>query len=87
MGRRGAVASLRRHGVGAEVAQRAVEESVPADEDDRATEIARQRLARLTSLDPEIAKRRLLGFLMRRGFDSETARSACRRAFEEVESA
>lgn len=86
-GRRGAVASLRRHGIAADVAVRAVDETAPEDEDERAAEIARRRLARLGTVDPVIAQRRLLGFLMRRGYDLETARSACRRAFEGGETA
>ena len=81
-GRRGAVATLRRHGIGADLAVRTVEQTAPEDEDERAAEIARRRLARLGTVEPAVAQRRLLGFLLRRGYDLDTARTACRRAFE-----
>ena len=37
-----------------------------------AKELAMKQAARLRKLDPLVAKRRLVGMLMRRGFDYET---------------
>lgn len=78
-GPRGALQALRGFGVPREVAERAVE-AWGGDEEGRVEEVARSRLRRLSSLPPEVASRRLLDFLLRRGFDPEVARSACRRA-------
>lgn len=78
-GPRGAMAALRGFGVAREVAERAVEEW-GGDEEGRAEEVARSRLRRLAALPPQVASRRLLEFLLRRGFDPEVARAASRRA-------
>lgn len=83
-GRRAALASLRKHGVARDLAERAVEEVDPGDEEDRALEVARRRASRLSALDPGTAYRRLLGFLQRRGYGGETARTAARKAVEEI---
>lgn len=79
-GRRLAAGALRRAGVSTEVAERIVDEMAPADEEARAEEVARERLGRLRSLDEATAYRRLLSFLLRRGYDAHVARSAARRA-------
>jgi regulatory protein len=84
-GRRGALASLRKAGISADVADRAVEEASGEDEETRAEELARSRLRRLGNLPPEAAYRRLLSFLQRRGYSGETARAACRRVLGELE--
>jgi regulatory protein len=83
-GRRAALASLRKHGVARDLAERVVEEVDPGDEEDRALEVARGRASRLTALEPATAYRRLLGFLERRGYGGEAARNAARKALEEV---
>jgi regulatory protein len=83
-GRRAALASLRKHGVARDLAERAVEEVDPGDEEERALELARQRASRLGSLDEATAYRRLLSFLQRRGYGGETARTAARKAVEEI---
>jgi regulatory protein len=82
-GRRAALAALRQKGVGAEVAERTVSELDPGDEEERAVEVARTRVTRMGSLDPQVAYRRLLGFLQRRGYGAGVAHAACRRVLEE----
>jgi regulatory protein len=82
-GRRAALASLRKHGVARDLAERVVEEADPGDEEDRALEVARGRVRRLGSVEPATAYRRLLGFLGRRGYGGEAARNAARKALEE----
>jgi regulatory protein len=71
--------------VARDLAERAVEEASGEDEEARAEELARNRLGRLGNLAPETAYRRLLGFLQRRGYDGETARTVCRRVLGELE--
>ena len=46
-----------------------------SEEADTALELARKQAKRYQSLQPEVAKRRLQGFLLRRGFDYETIQS------------
>jgi regulatory protein len=84
-GRRAALASLRKAGVARDLAERAVEEVSGEDEEARAEELARSRLGRLGTLPPEAAYRMLLGFLQRRGYSGETARTVCRRVLERLE--
>lgn len=50
------------------------------DETQRAEELARSRALRLAGLPPEKAYARLVGFLVRRGHEPETARRAARAA-------
>jgi regulatory protein len=83
-GPRGALEALRTFGVPRDVAERAVE-AWSGDEERAADEVARSRLRRLAGLPPGVASRRLLGFLLRRGFDPEVARAACRRALASEE--
>lgn len=83
-GRRMAISALRKAGVRAEVAERAVDELGPADEEARAEELARSRIGRLRGLDEPTAHRRLLSYLLRRGYDGHVARAAARRALTAV---
>jgi regulatory protein len=83
MGRRAGMNALRVKGVGRELAERIAEEANPEDEAERAMEVASKRLTRLHGLDPETRRRRLVDYLMRRGYDPEIARSACLRALAE----
>jgi regulatory protein len=85
VGRRAALASLRRKGIRPDLADRVVEELAPDDEEDQALGIARERLARLNGLADDVAYRRLVGFLQRRGYDARVAHAACRRAISERE--
>ena len=79
-GRRLAIISLRRAGVDAQLAERVVNEAASGDEDTRAEEVAAARLARLRGLDEATVYKRLLSFLLRRGYEGAVARSAARRA-------
>lgn len=83
LGRRAGMASLRGKGVDRALAEQVTEEAQPGDEEARALEVARARVGRLRGLDPPVARRRLLGFLLRRGYDGQAARSAARRVLEE----
>lgn len=79
-GKRGAAALIDRlvgDGLPAELAERVVAERL-ANEDARvwALEAARERLPRLRGLERETARRRLFGYLQRRGFDASEALGA-----------
>jgi regulatory protein len=79
-GRRLVLAALRRAGVNVELAERVVDETAPHDEEARAEELARHRLGRLRSVDDATAHRRVVSYLLRRGFDGHVARAAALRA-------
>ena len=83
MGRRAALASLRRRGIAPDLAEQVVDEEAPPDEDDRALEVARRRLARMNGLGDDIVYRRLVSFLQRRGYDAHTSYGAARIALSE----
>jgi regulatory protein len=85
MGRRAGMNALRVKGVDRELAERVAEEVSPEDEAERALQVAVQRLQKLRGLDPVTRRRRLQDFLMRRGYDPETARDACTKAMTEGE--
>jgi regulatory protein len=56
--------------VSAEDAQEALSIIDQETEDQTAYNIAKKRYQQLSSLAPDVRKRRLMGFLMRRGFSS-----------------
>ena len=85
MGRRAALSGLRVKGVDRELAEKIADEANPEDEAERAAEVAAKRLPRLQGIEPEARRRRLMDYLLRRGYDPETARSACFRALAEEE--
>jgi len=78
-GHRAALETLRKAGVDRSVAERVVAEAGWEDEEARAEEVGRARLPRLEGLPPQSARRRLMGFLLRRGFEPEVARAVCAR--------
>ena len=78
-GRRSVAASLAAKGVDAGLAASVLDE-VTGDEQERADQLARTRVARLAGTEPAKAFSRLSGFLARRGYPPEVARSAARRA-------
>ena len=80
-GRRAVVSALATKGVSPELIQDVIAES-GEDDEERALELARARARRLRSMDPAKAFGRLVPLLIRRGYGSETARSAARRALE-----
>lgn len=53
------------------------------DERERATELAVKRAAQLRSVDPETARRRLSGFLARKGYEASVVRTAVETALGE----
>jgi regulatory protein len=85
MGRRAGMAALRSKGVDRDLAERVVEQVHPDDEEDRAYELARGRLERLRALPPDVVHRRLVGYLIRRGYEPIIASSAVRRAVADEE--
>ena len=74
--------ALRAKGVSPELVEQAL--STAGDEAERAKTLATRRAARMLNLPPEAAYRRLLGLLVRRGYDSGVAREACREALAAV---
>jgi regulatory protein len=69
-GRRRAMIELRKSGVGAGVAERALDDVYSAhDSTAVARQLAEKQVARLKKLEPAVARRRLVGMLQRRGFD------------------
>jgi regulatory protein len=69
---------LRQKGIKTEII-REVKEGL-GDEEERALTLARARLERMKGLGEETAKRRLVGFLRRRGFSGETVYEVVRKA-------
>ena len=61
---------LKQKGVSADDAAAALEIIDPELENQTAYSVAKKRYQQLSSLAPEVRKRRLMGFLMRRGFSS-----------------
>ncbi|TWX34151.1 RecX family transcriptional regulator [Frigoribacterium sp. ACAM 257] len=78
---RGAVTSeLRSRGIDASVIEGVLAETDDADEQARADEWAEKRAGSLRGLDRATAERRLNGYLMRRGYRSDTVRRAVEKA-------
>lgn len=81
VGRQRAIQELRKVGVSASVAERATQEVYEAiDPRESALALAQKKAPSLSRLDALTAKRRMIGFLQRRGFDYETTRYAVQRA-------
>jgi regulatory protein len=79
-GPRRAMQELMRAGVSSTLARQTTA-VVYADTDPLAIamNLAERQVARLKRLDPPVAKRRLMGLLVRRGFDSQTVRTVVHR--------
>ena len=80
LGRSAVEAEMRRrkldqHAVATVLDELSVDESGPA------TELADARLRRMSSLDDETAERRLISFLLRKGYASSVSREAVKAAF------
>jgi regulatory protein len=84
--RRVVAGRLAQAGVARDVAVGVLDEATEGDEQ-RAERLAATRVTRLSGLAPEVAFDRLYGFLARRGYPSEVARSVARRtlAVEAIE--
>ena len=79
LGRSGVTAELRRRKLENEAIEAALED-LDDDELARAIDLAERRAPQLRSLDSETAKRRLSGFLMRKGYSGGIVRVAVDRA-------
>ena len=83
LGKSGVTAELRRRGIEQEAITLALEtEDDGDDEAVRALELALKRAPQLRSYDNETAKRRLSGFLMRRGYSGQVVSAAVKEALE-----
>lgn len=76
LGRSALTAELRRRHVDQQYIDGALEQVGDDDEQSRATQLAVRRAPQLHSLDTETAKRRLTGFLMRKGYAGSVVRVA-----------
>ncbi len=77
LGQRGIENKLRDKGIEASLAKRAAQAAASElANPDAALVLARKRAPRLLNLDPKVARRRLYGFLVRRGFDHDEASRA-----------
>ena len=76
LGRGAITAELRRRHIDQEHIDAALEQVDDDDEQTRATELAVKRAGQLSSYDLETAKRRLHGFLSRKGYSSSVVRAA-----------
>ncbi|MFF1878756.1 regulatory protein RecX [Leifsonia sp. NPDC058230] len=76
LGRSAIEQELKRRHIDPVIIEDALEEIADDDELERATELAMKRVGQLASYDDETAKRRLHGFLARKGYDSSTVRQA-----------
>ncbi|WP_255461299.1 regulatory protein RecX [Glaciihabitans sp. INWT7] len=76
LGRGAITAELRRRHVDQEHIDAALEQVDDDDEQERATQLAIKRAGQLSSYDLETAKRRLHGFLSRKGYSSGVVRAA-----------
>lgn len=81
-GRRLIAQELRAKGVAPDVIEQAVDEA-EIDEYGQALELARQRSGRMQGLESQVWRRRMAGFLQRRGYSMEIVR----RVLEELEQA
>ena len=80
-GRRAVADGLRAAGISTELMEATVAEA-PDDEEDRALDLARSRVARLAGLEAAKAFTRLTSLLARRGYAPDVARRAARVALE-----
>jgi regulatory protein len=79
-GQQRAVSEMVAKGVDRSLAEAAANEAYEeVDAVQMATDLAKKRLPSLQRLEPDAAKRRLIGYLQRRGFDFETVRTVVER--------
>jgi regulatory protein len=76
MGRSRLSAELARRGVPRSAADEVIKGEAPADEAVACAALARRMVARYARLPNSVARRRLAGYLARRGFDAEAVRAA-----------
>lgn len=76
LGRAAIGQELKRRHIASEIIDDALSEIDDDDEVERAGELALKRVGQLSSVDDETAKRRLSGFLARKGYSSDVVRRA-----------
>ncbi|GAA1445459.1 recombination regulator RecX [Leifsonia poae] len=81
LGRTAIAQELKRRHIAPDIIDDALAEIEDEDELERATELAVKRIGQLSSYDDETAKRRLNGFLARKGYSSSIVRQAMDVAF------
>jgi regulatory protein len=82
LGRSAIEHDLKRRHIAPELIEEALSDIADEDELERATELAVKRIGQLSSYDDETARRRLHGFLARKGYGSSVVRQAMDAAFE-----
>ncbi|MFW5469896.1 regulatory protein RecX [Knoellia sp. CPCC 206435] len=80
LARRALAQTLRQKGVSDEVAEAALDEVDPADEEERARALVEKRLRRLHGLEATVQTRRLAGMLARKGYPSDLSLRLIREA-------
>jgi SOS response regulatory protein OraA/RecX len=81
LGRSAIELDLKGRHIAPELIEEALADIADEDELERATELAIKRIGQLASYDDETARRRLHGFLARKGYDSSVVRQAIDAAF------
>ncbi|WP_241702231.1 regulatory protein RecX [Leifsonia shinshuensis] len=81
VGRSAIELDLKRRHIAPELIEEALADIADEDELERATELAVKRIGQLSSYDDETARRRLHGFLARKGYESSIVRQAMDVAF------
>ena len=71
---------LRTKGVAPNLIEASTAEISVEQEIERASELAQRRVSRMSGLEPMVIRRRLQGYLARRGFSSQVVSAAMRRA-------
>lgn len=71
---------LMQKGIDATIAEQVLSELTPEDDLELATQLAIKRVRQLAKLDDQVRRRRLMGFLLRKGFSSSTVSQAVRHA-------
>jgi regulatory protein len=87
LARRALAVELRRKGLAAEVVEQALEPVGSGDEAASAAELVRKRLSSMARLAPEVAARRLLGMLARKGYPAGVAAAVVREELAAVRTA
>lgn len=81
LGRSAIELDLKRRHIAPELIDEALADIADEDELERATELAMKRIGQLSTYDDETARRRLHGFLARKGYGSSVVRQAMDAAF------
>ncbi|MEE2709732.1 MAG: regulatory protein RecX [Gemmatimonadota bacterium] len=71
-------------GISDEITTRILNEHEGDDETERAWMLLSKRKARYAGIDPQVARRRMMGFLARRGFDGQTMYTVVKKMLEET---